>query len=171
LEDYNVVESRGIVFCPACGLRLLKKQRVELRRNLTDVEAGDMIVEHLLEALEQCDAGFTTAEELPFLAWESESCDGVVFYDNHRASLFAFRHSSWVDESFAHRVEMFGNADRYAKERRECVDRYLVSAFCMATDHYVFAQLGVDCNEGVLSKKRIREIRRLIKAAPYDGEF
>jgi len=41
----------------------------------------------------------------------------------------------------------------------------------MATEHYLYQQLDIDLNGGKLTKKKIKEIVRRIKATPYDGEF
>jgi hypothetical protein len=61
--------------------------------------------------------------------------------------------------------------DRAAKLLVECTDKFLVLAFILATSHFLYGQLGVDRNEGALTKKRIKEIVRRIKDTAYDGEF
>jgi lipoate-protein ligase A len=69
-----------------------------------------------------------------------------------------------------HAVDSSGT-EHYAKLYAECVDKFLVAAFIDATEHFVFDQAGVDRDEDSLSKKRIKEIMRLVKSARYDGDF
>jgi glutathione S-transferase len=110
-----------------------------------------------------------SADELGTLAWECENCDEVVFYSNYRADQFVTRHMDWVDEALEYIDDHFGDAEYYTKMKAGCNDRFLVAAFIYATEHYVFDQLGIDRDEGDLTKKRIKEIKRLIKTTDYDG--
>jgi hypothetical protein len=149
----------------------LKKQSEALHRKTTIEEISDMIREHLLDMLSERDGMDVSADELGNLAWECENCDGVVFYSNYRADQFVMRHMDWVDAALDYIGDNFGDADHYAKMRAGCNDRFLVAAFIYATEHYVFDQLGIDRDEGDLTKKRIKEIKRLIQTTSYDGDF
>jgi hypothetical protein len=88
-------------------------------------------------------------------------------YDNYEAENFEKRHAEWVNEA----VEFLGEKFEVAKMKAECVDKFLVAAFLYATEHYVYGQLGVDRDEGNLNRSRVRELKRLVKATVYDGEF
>lgn len=170
-EDWNVTEFTSIRFCPSCGQRLLKEQTEALRRKATNEEIGDRIRSQLLDLLSCCGSGDISADELCSKAWESENCDGAVFYCNNTADRFAMRHSRWVDKAMEYAADSFGDAGYYAKMRSGCTDRFLAAAFIFAAEHYVFGQLEIDREEGDLSKRRIKEIIRLIKSTPYDGGF
>jgi DNA-directed RNA polymerase subunit RPC12/RpoP len=171
LEQWNNERDLWINYCPYCGKRLLKKQSEVLHRKTTVIEISDMIRERLLDMLSGMDGMDVSADELGTLAWERENCDGVVFYSNYKADQFVTRHMDWVDEALIYVCDTFGDAECYAKMKSECNDRFLVIAFIYATEHYVFDQLGIDRDEGDLTKKRIKEIRRLVRAISYDGEF
>jgi predicted nucleic acid-binding Zn-ribbon protein len=171
LEQWNSGQNLWIKYCPQCGKKLLKKQSAALHRKTTVGEISDMIREHLLDMLSGRDGMDVSADETGYLAWESENRDGVVFYSNYLADRFVARHVYWVDEALDCIGDSFGDADHYAKIRAECNDRFLVSVFIYATEHYVFDQLGIDRDEGDLTKTRIKEIERLIKTTVYDGLF
>jgi hypothetical protein len=130
-----------------------------------------MIQGRLLDMLAERDGMDVSADELGSLAWEHENCDGVVFYSDYRADLFVMRHVDWVDAALRYIGDIDGEIEPYVKMKAECNDRFLVLAFIYATEHYVFDQLGIDRDEGDLTKKRIKEIRRLIKTTDYDGEW
>jgi hypothetical protein len=110
-----------------------------------------------------------SADELGNLAWECENCNGVVFCSNYQADQFVTRHMNWVDEALEYACDNFGDAEYYTKMKAGCNDRFLVVAFIYATEHYVFDQLGIGRDEGDLTKKRIKEIKRLVKTTSYDG--
>jgi DNA-directed RNA polymerase subunit RPC12/RpoP len=169
LEQWNNGRNLWIRYCPYCGTRLLEKQSEALHRKTDVEEISDRIRGNLLDMLSEGED--VSADELAYLAWERENCDGVVFYSNYKADLFVMRHMDWADEAFEYVCNNFGDAEHYAKMKAECNDRFLVVAFTYATEYYVFNQLGIDVNEGDLSKKRIAEIKRLIKATSYDGGF
>jgi DNA-directed RNA polymerase subunit RPC12/RpoP len=171
LEQWNNERNLWINYCPYCGTRLLKKQSETLYRKTTVEEISDMIREHLLDMLQGCDGNDVSADELGELAWESENYDGVVFCSNYRADQFATRHMDWVDDALEYVCNNLGDAERYAKMKAECNDRFLVIAFIYATEYYVFDQLGIDRDEGDLTKTRIKEIKRRIKQTAYDGNF
>ena len=171
LEDFNVVVGRRVRYCPCCGTRVLKAQSEALARKTTDGEIEDMIKDHLFDALQRFDGGDISADALADLAWETERCDGVVFYDNYRASRFAARHGEWVDDALDWAVDVYGESGRYVRMLAECVDRFLVVAFILATRHFLSSLPGAERNEGGAAKKRIAEIKRLIKTASYDGGF
>jgi predicted nucleic acid-binding Zn-ribbon protein len=171
LEQWNNERDLWIKYCPQCGTRLLKKQSEALHRKTTVEEISDMIRERLLDMLSERDGMDVSADELGHLAWERENCDGVVFYSNYRADRFVARHMNWADEALEYIGDHFGDAVYYAKIKAECNDRFLVAAFIYATEHYVFDQLDIDPNEGDLAKKRIKEIKCLIKTTDYDGSW
>jgi DNA-directed RNA polymerase subunit RPC12/RpoP len=171
LEQWNNGQGLWIKYCPYCGKRLLKKQSGALHRKTTVEEISDMIRGNLLGMLSNRGGMDVCADELGNLAWESENCGGAVFYSNYKADLFVTRHADWVDEALEYACENFGDAESYVNMKAECNDRFLVVAFICAAEHYVFDQLGIDRDEGGLTKKRIREIQRLIKAVSYDGAF
>jgi DNA-directed RNA polymerase subunit RPC12/RpoP len=169
LEQWNNERDLWINYCPYCGTRLLKKQSETLHRKTTVEEVSDMIRGNLLDMLSDRDGTDVNADELGTLAWERENCDGVVFYSNYEADHFVARHMAWVDEAFGYACDNFGDAEHYVRMRAECNDRFLVIVFIYATEHYVFNQLGIDRYEGNLTKKRIKEIKRLVKTTSYDG--
>jgi DNA-directed RNA polymerase subunit RPC12/RpoP len=171
LEQWNNGQYLWIKYCPQCGTRLLKKQSEALHRKTTVEEISDMIRERLLGVLSCRDGRDIRADELAVLVWDRESCDGVVFYANYQADLFAMRHMAWVDKALKYIGNRIGNVGHYTKMKAECNDRFLVSVFIYATEHYVFDQLGIDCDRGVLTKRQIGKIKRLVKATGYDGEF
>jgi phage FluMu protein Com len=171
LENYNLVAYNEIKFCPKCGVKLLKKQREGLRRKVTYEEIDGMIKEHLLEMLQWCEGNDVRADELAARAWEAENCDGVVCYCNYSADRFVMRHNQWVDDALEYAGSYFGDSNYYVKMKAACSDRFLVVAFILATAHFLYDQLGVDRCEGDLTKKRIAEIKRLIKTTSYDMEF
>jgi DNA-directed RNA polymerase subunit RPC12/RpoP len=171
LEQWNSGRGLWIKYCPYCGTRLLKKQSGALHRKTTVEEMSDMIRGRLLDMLSERDGMDVSADELGNLAWECENCDGVAFYSNYEADRFVTRHLDWVDEALEYAGENFGGAEHYMKMKAECNDRFLVIAFICATEHYVFEQLGIDRDEGDLTKKRIGEIKQLIKKNSYDGGF
>jgi hypothetical protein len=156
-------------YCPACGRKLHKVTAEELWRLCTDDEIADMIEEHVLDMLdnyEDIDAG-----EMAYTAWESENIDGVVFYLNYKADNFAIRHREWVNGAFMSLVDSFGSDGKYAEMMVDCMDRFLVAAFIIATEYYLYQQLELDNNEGRLSPERREEIRSLVKETRYDGGF
>jgi DNA-directed RNA polymerase subunit RPC12/RpoP len=171
LEQWNNGRSLWIKYCPFCGARVLKKQREELHRKTTILEISDMIRGHLLDMLSGREGMDVSADELGDLAWECENVDGAVFYSNYRADQFVTRHMDWVDGALEHAGDACGDGGLYARMKAECNDRFLVVAFIYATEHYVFDQLGIDRDEGDLTKKRIKEIVRLIKRTKYDGRW
>jgi hypothetical protein len=130
-----------------------------------------MIQGRLLDMLSDRDGMDVSADELGTLAWEREDYNGVVFYSNYKANQFVTRHMNWVDEALEYVCDNFGDVEHYMKMKTECNDRFLVIAFIHATEHYVFDQLGIDRDEGDLTKKRIKEIKRLVKTTSYNGEF
>jgi hypothetical protein len=130
---------------------------------------ADMIEEHVLEMLDNYD--LPEAGELDYLAWESENVDGVIFYCNYDAERFAIRHSEWIDNASTQLIDEFGDECSQIKDRIECVDRFLVSAFIFATRHYLYAQLGIDAGEGRLTEERREELKQLVKEIRYDGDF
>jgi hypothetical protein len=170
LEAYNYAPYGWIRFCPFCGKKLLKKQVDRLHKKVTDGEISDMIKEHLLDMFACYEGGDISADELGYKAWESENCDGVVFYSDYKADQFAGRHTKWLDLARDYMTDNFGSPNE-ANRNASCNDSLLVSAFIFATEHYVFDQLNVESDEGSLSKTRIKEIIRAIKSTDYDGEF
>jgi hypothetical protein len=168
LEEFNTGYA-AITHCPQCGRKLLKKQKDKLWGLCTDAEIVGIIREHLLEMLDNYDD--LHADDLALKAWESENCNGVVFYSNYRADQFVMRHSQWVDEVMEDVALNFGDAGRYAKMKAECNDRFLVVAFIQATEHYLYNQLEIDNNGGLLTNKRKAELRRMFKETDYDGSF
>jgi DNA-directed RNA polymerase subunit RPC12/RpoP len=169
LEQWNNERDLWINYCPYCGTKLLKKQSEALHRKTTVDEVSDMIRQNLLDMLSERDGMDVSADELGNLAWERENYDGVVFYSNYKADQFVARHMDWVDRALEYACDNFGDAEHYARMKAECNDRFLVVAFIYATEHYVFNQLGIDSGEGDLTRKRIEEIKRLVKATAYDG--
>jgi hypothetical protein len=170
LEAYNYEPYGWIRYCPSCGKKLLKKQAECLYKKVTDGEVSGMIKEHLLDMFTYYEGGGISADELGDKAWESENCDGVVFYADYKADRFAGRHAKWLDAARDYMTDNFGSVNE-ANQKASCNDSLLVSAFIFATEHYVFDQLNVERDEGDLSKKRIKEIVRAIKSTDYDGEF
>jgi hypothetical protein len=171
LEQWNNGRNLWIEYCPQCGIRLLKKQSEALHRKTTVEEISDIIRERLIGVFSERDGMDISADELGYLAWECENCDEVVFYSNYKADQFVTRHMDWVDEALEYLGNNFGDMNHYVEMKAGCNDRFLVPAFIYATEHYVFDQLGIDRNEGDLTKKRIKEIKRLIKTTDYDGEW
>jgi ssDNA-binding Zn-finger/Zn-ribbon topoisomerase 1 len=169
LEQWNNGWGLWINYCPYCGTRLLKKQSEALHCRTTVEEVSDMLRGRLLDMLSDRDGMDVSADELGTLAWECENYDGVVLYSNYKADQFVTRHMDWIDEALEYVCDNFGDAEHYTKMKAECNDRFLVIAFIYATEHYVFNQLGIDSDEGNLTKKRIKEIKRLVKATSYDG--
>jgi hypothetical protein len=157
-------------YCPSCGKKLLKKQAARLHDTVTDGEVSGMIKEHLLDMFACYEGGDISADELGDKAWESENCDGVVFYSDYKADQFAGRHDKWLDLARDYMADNFGSVNE-ANRNASCNDSLLVSAFIFATEHYVFDQLNVERDEGDLSKKRIKEIIRAIKSTDYDGGY
>jgi hypothetical protein len=96
-------------------------------------------------------------------------CCGAVLYSNYEADRFAVRHAEWVHKAFDAAYDELGY--HAAKLFVESTDKFLVLAFILAASHFLYEQLGVDRGEGVLTKKRIKEIVRLIKDTAYDGGF
>jgi hypothetical protein len=171
LEAWNTERSALIRYCPGCGTRLRKPQIDLLWRKITIAEVSDEIRDRLLEVLSQDDIIENTEGELPQLAWEGEVCNGVVFCDNYRAGLFAARHRAWAYAALNHACEDIGEFGYWLEQHAYSVDKFLVSAFCWATEHYVYDQLGVRAIGERLTRRRVREIKRLAKATEYDGEF
>jgi hypothetical protein len=168
LEDYNT-GAAFIKYCPACGRKLHKAVAEHLWRLCTNDEIADTIEEHVLDMLD--DYGDINAGEMDYTAWEAENADGVVFYLNHYADRFAIRHRDWVDEAYLSLADSFGDDGKYAEMMAECMDRFLVAAFIIATSHYLYGQLGIDSNEGALTPERREELRGLVKETRYDGQF
>jgi hypothetical protein len=152
-------------------MRVLKNQHDALLREVTNGEIEDLIKGRLLDLLSCCDGGDISADEVADKAWETENCDGVVFYDNYQADMFAVRHSRWVDDAMEHAGEVYGDSEHYVHMKAECTDRFLVVACILATEYFLYDQVGLDRDEGDLSKTRLMEIKRRIKAASYDGNF
>jgi hypothetical protein len=150
---------------------VLKKQWNVLHKKTTDEEINEIITEHLLSLFRWCDSERIKADELADRVWRTENIDGVVFYSNYQADLFAMRHGNWLDRALEYADNAFGEAGYYAKMKAGCNDAFLVVAFIWATEHYLYDQLGVDRDEGVLPRARIKEIVRLIKTTAYDGDF
>lgn len=168
LEDWNV-GTAIIRHCPSCGTKLPTGQADQLWRKCTDSEIEDMIKERILEALDNCED--ITAEELSFRAWESENCDGVVFYSNYKADRFVMRHSDWVDSALEHLEREFGDEGHYLKMKADCNDRFLVAAFIEATEHFLFGDCEIESDGRELSKERIVEIKECVKSTRYSGDF
>ncbi|GHT57908.1 hypothetical protein FACS1894109_11040 [Spirochaetia bacterium] len=168
LEDWNI-GNNAIRYCPCCGRKLLQKQNDELWRKCTDEEISDMVEGHVLDILENYDD--LDAGDMGYTAWEGENANSVVFCSNYTADQFAMRHSPWMDDALEAACDQYGDGDHYAKMKADCNDRFLVVAFILATEHYLYQQLEIDNDEGKLTAKRKKEIRALIKETPYDGEF
>jgi hypothetical protein len=81
------------------------------------------------------------------------------------------RHSQWVDDALEYAGSVYGDSDHYVRMKAGCNDRFLVVAFILATEHFLYDQLGIERDEGDLTKTRIAEIERLIKTTSYDGNF
>jgi predicted RNA-binding Zn-ribbon protein involved in translation (DUF1610 family) len=170
LEIWNNNRNLHIYYCPYCGKRLLKKQSQKLRYKTTVAEISGMIQDRLLDALDMGD-GDIDAGDLAALAWEHEGNNGVVFFSNYEADLFVMRHLDWVDGALAHIGERTGIGSMYSALKAESNDKFLVPAFAYATENYLYRQIGVDLSEGILTKKRAKEIARLVKDTEYDGEW
>jgi len=169
LEAWNNRPDLWINYCPACGEKLPQMEVDALRRLSTGQEIVDKIRGNVLDMLDNYSDGIN-ADELAQRAWESENCDGVVFYSNYGADNFVCRHMQWVDGAMEYCCDNFGS-DHYVKMRAECNDRFLVAAFITATEIYLYNQLGIDQNEGVLSEERIQEIRRMVEEKDYKEEW
>jgi hypothetical protein len=168
LEDWNT-GAAFIKYCPACGRELHEAVAEKLWRLCTNDEIADKIEGQILDMLdkyEDIDVG-----EMSYTAWESENADGVVFYLNYTADKFAIRHREWVDDALLSLVDNFGDDGKYAEMMADCMNRFLVAAFIIATEHYLYGQLNIDNNEGRLTPKRREEIRCLVKETRYDGGF
>jgi hypothetical protein len=113
--------------------------------------------------------GFRDFNTAPYTRIKYCPCCGAVFYSNYEADRFAVRHAEWVHKAFDAAYDELGY--HAAKLFAEYIDKFLVPAFIYAASHFLFAQLGVGRNEGVLTKKRVKEIVRLIKDTAHDGEF
>ena len=170
LENWNNGQHLWINHCPNCGVKLLKKQQDALHRKTTDEEIDDHVRGNLLDMFDNYGADLS-ADELAECAWESENADGVVFYSNYEADKFVMRHAKWVDEALEYVGDIFGGAERYVEMKSDCSDTFLVVAFIEATRKYLYDQLGIDPDEGKLSEKRIREIKKLVKDNPYKCEW
>jgi hypothetical protein len=168
LQDWNT-GAAAIKYCPRCGRKPHKATVEALWRLCLDDEMAGMIEEHITDMLDNYD--LPDAGELPFLAWEGENANGVVFCSNYEADRFAIRHNDWVDDALADLVDKFGEDGKYAEMMVDCMDRFLVCAFIDATEHYLYNQLGLDNNEGNLTDERKEEIRQLVKKTRYDGCF
>ena len=169
LNAYSVLRVPN--FCPVCGQKLLKEQCKQLYSKLSDDEIGGMIKEHVLGVFyNNADEGID-ADDLAYKVWERENCDGVVFYSNYTADLFAMRHAGWVSDALEYACANFGEEDHYLRMKAECNDRFLVVALICAAEHYLYAQLGLDRSEGTLTKARIKHIKQLMESIDYDGRF
>jgi DNA-directed RNA polymerase subunit RPC12/RpoP len=171
LEEYNVIGFHRIRYCPYCGARVLKKQGEALLKKVSGDEIEGMIKEHVLNMLACCDGTDVSADGLAYKAWETENCDGVVFYHNYEADKFTMRHRDWTDNALECAELTYGDTEHYIRMKAECNDRFLVVAFILATEHFLYDQIGLEHDEGGLTKERIEEIKRLIKETPYDGGF
>jgi hypothetical protein len=147
----------------------LKAQSEALYRKTTVDEISDMIRGHLLDMLSGKSGMDVSADELADLAWEREWYDGSVFYSSHKADQFVMRHLDWVDRAVEHITDNFWDMDHLVKMKAGGNDRFLVAAFMAATECYVYDQLGIDRDEGDLTKTRIKEIKKRINAIEYDG--
>jgi hypothetical protein len=145
----------------------LKVQRDALWRKTTDGEIEDMIKERLFEHFSLWEGGDVSADELPSVIWENENVNGAFFCSNYRARRFCQQHTGWFDKALGYIHETYGDYG----ERWSDSDKCLVVAFIAATEHYIWQDCGVEPDEGNLSRKRMREIKRLVKNTPYSGEF
>jgi hypothetical protein len=166
LEAWNNNSYLWIHYCPQCGKKLPDEKSEKLFRKTTDLEISDMIQERILEMSEDRDE--INTEDMAWLAWERENTDGVVFYNDYKADMFCVRHSDWVDGALDYCFDNFGS-DHYLKMKADCSDKFLVTAFICATEDYLYNQIGVDRNEGLLSKERVKEIKKLVKETEYKG--
>jgi len=167
LEDWNTNEYRRINYCPHCGIKLSDERRDSLWCLATDNDIDNHVRGNLLDLFDGWGGSALCADELAERAWESENCNGVVFCSNYEADRFVMRHMRWVDEALEYACDTFGEGEHLTKMKAECNDRFLVVAFIEATRAYLYDQLGIDQDEGKLSKKRIREIIAQIKDTPY----
>jgi predicted nucleic acid-binding Zn-ribbon protein len=155
-----------MLFCPHCGARILKTQQKVLRLKISDVEIGDMVKAHLLDALSSANNGVRIVD-LAGLAWERENYDGVVFYDNREADLFVLRHAVWIDKVMEYLTKIYGNGAAIATIKKQSNDSFLVSAFSVATERFLCGLCtSVDMNT-VLTKTLRRKLAREIKTAEY----
>ena len=169
LEPWNRRPDFWILYCPRCGAKLPKKQSNELYRMTTEEEISEIIQQHLLRFLNSPVGDISTAD-LAFSAWARENYDGVVFYHNYGADSFVARHTKWIRAFFEY-ANCCLDSDLCLKTQADGNDRLLVAVFLYATKHYIHDQLEIDTREGVLSKRRIKEIIALVKETEYDGEF
>ena len=169
LELWNRGPNLWICYCPQCGAKLLKKQSEELHSMTTDEAISDMIRQHLLRFLNSPGEDIKAAD-LAISAWARESYDGVVCYHSYGADSFVARHTKWVRTFFEYANDCM-HSEHCLSLQAKGNDRLLVAMFIDATRHYIHDQLEVGTREGVLSKKRIKEIVTLIKETEYDGEF
>lgn len=170
LECYNLVADSAIMFCPCCGVQVLKKQRDVLLRKASDSEIEDMVKERVLDVLDWCDSGGISASDLAYDAWECENANSVVFCSNYAADMFAMRHGRWLDDALECVDCAYGDLGHYVQMKAECNDRFLVVAFILATEHFIYDLVGIDRDEEI-TKKRAKELKRLVKRTPYDGGF
>jgi hypothetical protein len=168
LEQWNNEQNVRILYCPYCGKKLLKGQSDALYRKASVEEISDMIKEHLLKVLY---SGDVSVDDIAEYAWEREVWDTSVFYSNYRADLFVARHAAWVDRGFEYIADSTLDFEYLTKLQVSGNDCFLVEIFLYATKHYIFDQLGIAEDEGDLSKKRIKEIIRLVNTTDYDGQF
>jgi uncharacterized Zn finger protein (UPF0148 family) len=171
-EEWLFRSVNGIRYCPVCGTKLLRKQVDAVYDKLSSKEIGTIIREQVEYTLDETDLEDLSEEELGFLAWQAENADGVVFYSNAVADRFAMRHFSWIKSAIEYLVNEFGSDGDYVKMFFDCADRFLVVAFIYATEHYLYDQIGLDRNNTKpLTKKRVKELKRLLREIEYDGDF
>jgi predicted RNA-binding Zn-ribbon protein involved in translation (DUF1610 family) len=169
LEQWNNGPDLVIKHCPFCGAKVLREQSLALYCKTTTHEISAMIRTHLLDVLSYKDGDDISADELAQAAWEAENRNGVMFYSNHEADRFVTRHLHWVNGAVEFVCDEFGDSEHYLKMRAGHADRFLVVAFITATERYLYDQLGIDPDEGDLSKERIAEIKQPISGSPYNG--
>jgi hypothetical protein len=150
-------------------MKLLKKQEDELWRLCTDEEIEDMIRDRLMEMLDNYDT--LNADDLAYKAWENENANGVVFCSNYAADQFVMRHQKWVDDALGCCEFHFGDSGHYAKMKAECNDKFLVVAFIQATEYYLYNQLEIGNNGGLLTEEYKSELRKKFEEVDYDGSF
>jgi hypothetical protein len=136
-------------------------------------EVSGMLVGKLCEYIDCIEDGETLggACDIALSVWEAESADGVVFYRNYTAELFAMRHNEWVRDALVHTIDAYGGDCVQALQTyAECVDRFLVPVFIEATRHYLAEQIGLDYSTEYTGKD-LKERRELIMETTYDGKF
>ena len=170
LEIYLSSDYLQISFCPACGSKLSDGQKKELYDKTTLAEIDGMIRERLIEMFAWDNTDFNS-EALAYNAWESENANGVLFCSNYKGDRFVARHSHWVDDALEYAMDWYGDTDTYVKMKAKCNDAFLVVAFCMATEHYLYHQLDIDINGRNLTKRQVKAIVKKIKDTEYDGGF